>query len=174
MKTVKLIIAILVIIIVSLISVAKIIPEMNYTTEVTVDTHVNKAFMGFTDFGKMEEWVPDFEKAEFLEGIFMGKGTKLKLFFKRNGKQTTAVQEIDKVQLNKLIKYTLEENRFKVTTKVLFIEKDDSCTTIFTENAIKGKGTIWKLLLPFAKPFIASKAQKSQDAFKAVIESDLN
>lgn len=147
---------------------------MHYKTEVTINAPLQKVFTGYTDFGKMKEWIPGFEKAEYLGGAFMGPGTRLKLIFNEKGKETTAIQEIRRVKWNKLIEYSVDEKRIKVITTVRFIPENDNSTTVVTENEIDGKGFFWGALLPLMKPFISSKANKSQEMFKSVMEEDHN
>jgi uncharacterized protein YndB with AHSA1/START domain len=142
-------------------------------TEVTINVPVQKVFTGFTDAGKMGQWIPGFERIEFLGGIMMGQGTRFRLVLNNNGKQTTAIQEIKMMKWNKLIEYTLDEKRIAVSTTVKFIPEDGS-TIVITENEVHGKGLFWGTFLPFMKPAISAKARKSQEMFKVAMEKDFN
>ena len=174
MKTLKYIAALFVILVICLVTFSRIFQNMHYRTEVTINVPVQKVFTGYTDIGKMERWIPGFEKIEFLGGFMMGQGTRLKLVFNKNGKQTTAIQEIKQMKWNKLIEYSISERRITVSTNVTFIPVDGSSTIVITENEVHGNGFLWKTFLPFIKPAISAKARKSQEMFKAVMEKDFN
>ena len=173
MKTLKYIAALFVILVICLVTFSRIFQNMHYRTEVSINVPVQKVFTGYTDIGKMERWIPGFEKIEFLGGFMMGQGTRLKLVFNKNGKQTTAIQEIKQMKWNKLIEYSISERRITVNTTVEFISANDS-TIVITENEVHGNGFLWKTFLPFMKPAILEKARKSQEMFKAVMEKDFN
>lgn len=171
MKTLKYIAIIFVVLIICLVIFSRIFRNIHYRTEVTINVPVQKVFTGYTDTGKMGEWIPGFEKIEFIGGFMMGKGTRLRLVFNNNGKQTTAIQEIKKMSWNKLIEYSISDRRITVSTTVKFIPGDNS-TIVITENEAHGNGLFWSTFLPFMKPAISAKARKSQEMFKAVMEKD--
>lgn len=173
MKTLRNIGVIFVVLVICLVIFSRIFRNIHYRTEVTVNVPVQKVFTGYTDAGKMGEWIPGFERIEYMGGFMMGQGTRLKLVLNNNGKQTTAIQEIKKIRWNKLIEYTLDEKRITVSTTVKFIPGDDS-TIVITENEAHGKGLFWATFLPFMKPAISAKARKSQEMFKAAMEKDFN
>ena len=173
MKTLKYIAALFVILIICLIVFSRIFRNIHYSTEVTINVPVQKVFTGYTDIGKMERWIPGFEKIEFLGGIMMGQGTTFRLVLNNNGKQTTAIQEIKQMKWNKLIEYKLNEKRITISTTVKFIPGENS-TIVITENEAHGNGFLWKTFLPFMKPTISANARKSQEMFKAAMEKDFN
>ncbi|MBA7573038.1 hypothetical protein ES708_14827 [subsurface metagenome] len=173
MKTLKYIAVIFVILVICLVIFSRIFQNMHYRTEVSINVPVQKVFTGYTDIGKMERWIPGFEKIEFLGGFMMGQGTRLKLVLNNNGKQTTAIQEIKQMKWNKLIEYSISERRITVSTTVKFIPGENS-TIVITENEVHGNGFLWKTFLPFIKPVISKEAHKSQEMFKAVMEKDFS
>ena len=173
MKTLRNISIIFVVLVICLVIFSRIFRNIHYRTEVTVNVPVQKVFTGFTDAGKMGQWIPGFERIEYLGGFMMGQGTRLRLVLNNNGKQITAIQEIKKIKWNKLIEYTLDEKRITVSTTVEFIPGDGS-TIVITENEAYGNGFFWGTFLPFMKPAISSKARKSQEMFKAAMEKDFN
>lgn len=173
MKTIRNIAIVIVVLITCVVAIGRIFPVIHYKTEVTVNVPVQKVFTGFTDAGKMSQWIPGFERIEYLGGIMMGQGTRLRLVFNNNGKQTTAIQEINKIRWNKLIEYTLNEKRITVSTTVKFFP-DDGSTIVITENEAHGKGFFWGTFLPFMKPAISAKARESQEMFKAAMEKDFS
>ena len=173
MKTLKYIAALFVILIICLIVFSRIFRNIHYRTEVTINVPVQKVFTGYTDIEKMGRWIPGFEKIEYLGGIMMGQGTRLRLVFNNSGKQTTAIQEIKQMKWNKLIEYSISDKRITVNTTVKFIP-DENLTVVITENEVYGKVFLWKTLLPFMKPAILAKARKSQEMFKAAMEKDFS
>ena len=173
MKTLKYIIVIFAILVICLVVFSRIFRNIHYRTEVTINVPVQKVFTGYTDIGKMGRWIPGFERIEFMGGIMMGKGTRLRLVLNNNGKQTTAIQEIKQMKWNKLIEYSISDTRITVSTTVKFIPGENS-TTVITENEVYGNGFLWKTLLPFMKPSIFTKATNSQEMFKAAMEKDFS
>ena len=173
MKTLKYIAVIFVVLIICLVVFSRIFRNIHYRTDVTINVPVQKVFTGYMDIEKMEQWIPGFERIEYMGGFMMGQGTRLRLVLNNNGKQTTAVQEIKQMKWNKLIEYTLDEKRITVSTTVKFIQEDSS-TIVITENEVYGNGFLWKTLLPFMKPAISVKALKSQEMFKAAMEKDFS
>ena len=171
MKTLRYIAVLFFILVICLVIFSRIFRNIHYMTEVTINVPVQKVFTGFTDAGKMGRWIPGFERIEYIGGIMMGQGTRLRLVLNNNGKQTTAIQEIKKIRWNKLIEYTLDEKRITVSTTVKFIPGNGS-TIVITENEVYGNGFLWKTFLPFMKPAISAKARKSQEMFKATMEKD--
>ncbi len=173
MKTLKYIAVIFVVLIICLVVFSRIFRNIHYRTDVTINVPVQKVFTGYMDIEKMEQWIPGFERIEYMGGFMMGQGTRLRLVLNNNGKQTTAVQEIKQMKWNKLIEYTLDEKRITVSTTVKFIQEDSS-TIVITENKVYGNGFLWKTLLPFMKPAISVKTLKSQEMFKAAMEKDFS
>ena len=173
MKTLKYIAALFVILVICLVIFSRIFRNMHYRTEVSINVPVQKVFTGYTDIGKMERWIPGFERIEFLGGFMMGKGTRLRLVLNNNGKQTTAIQEIKQMKWNKLIEYSISDKRITVSTTVKFIPGENS-TIVITENEVNGNGFLWKTLLPFIKPSIFAKARNSQKMFKVAMEKDFS
>ncbi|MBE9511974.1 MAG: SRPBCC family protein [Bacteroidetes bacterium] len=173
MKTLKYIAVIFVILVICLVIFSRIFRNIHYRTEVTINVPVQKVFTGYTDIGKMGQWIPGFERIEYMGGFMMGQGTRLKLVLNNNGKQTTVIQEIKKIKWNKLIEYTLDEKRITVSTTVIFIPGDGS-TIVITENEAHGNGFFWVTFLPFMKPAILAKARKSKEMFKAAMEKDFS
>jgi len=173
MKTLKYIVVIFAILVICLVVFSRIFRNIHYKTEVTINVPIQKVFTGYMDIEKMGRWIPGFEKIEFLGGIMMGQGTRLRLVFNNSGKQTTAIQEIKQMKWNKLIEYSINDKRITVNTTVKFIPGDGS-TNVITENKVHGNGFLWKTLLPFMKPAILAKARKSQEMFKAVMEKDFS
>ncbi len=173
MKTLKYIAALFVILVICLVIFSRIFRNMHYRTEVSINVPVQKVFTGYTDIGKMERWIPGFERIEFLGGFMMGKGTRLRLVLNNNGKQTTAIQEIKQMKWNKLIEYSISDKRITVSTTVKFIPGENS-TIVITENEVHGNGFLWKTLLPFIKPSIFAKARNSQKMFKVAMEKDFS
>ncbi len=173
MKTLKYIAIIFVILVICLVIFSRVFRNIHYMTEVTINVPVQKVFTGFTDIGKMERWIPGFERIEYMGGFLMGQGTRLRLVLNNNGKQTTAIQEIKQMKWNKLIEYSISERRITVNTTVKFIPGENS-TIVITENEVYGNGFLWKTFLPFMKPAISAKARKSQEMFKAVMEKDFS
>ena len=173
MKTLKYIVIIFFILVICLVIFSRIFQNIHYKTEVTINVPVQKVFTGYTDVGKMERWIPGFERIEYMGGFMMGQGTRLKLVLNNNGKQTTAIQEIKQMKWNKLIEYSISERRISVNTTVEFISNNDS-TIVITENEAYGNGFLWKTFLPFIKPAISAKARKSQEMFKAAMEKDFS
>ncbi|MCD6565035.1 MAG: SRPBCC family protein [Bacteroidales bacterium] len=173
MKTLKYIAIIFIFLVICLVVFSRIFRNIHYKTEVTINVPVQKVFTGYMDIEKMGRWIPGFERIEYMGGLMMGKGTRLRLVLNNNGKQTTAIQEIKQIKWNKLIEYTLDEKRITVSTTVLFTQEDGS-TIVITENEAHGNGFLWKTLLPFMKPAISVKARKSQEMFKAAMEKDFS
>jgi uncharacterized protein YndB with AHSA1/START domain len=173
MKTIRNIAIVIIILITCVVIIGRIFPVIHYNTEVTINVPVQKVFTGYTDAGKMGEWIPGFERIEYMGGFMIGQGTMLKLVLNNNGKQTTAIQEIKQMKWNKLIEYTLDEKRITVSTTVKFIPEDGS-TIVITENEAHGNGFFWGAFLPFMKPAISAKARKSQEMFKAAMEKDFS
>lgn len=169
MKTLKYIAIIFVILVFCLVIFSRIFRNIHYITEVTINVPVQKVFTGYTDFGKMGEWIPGFERIEYIGGFMMGQGTRLRLVLNNNGRQITAIQEIKQIKWNKLIEYSISDKRITVNTTVNFIPGENS-TIVITENEVYGNGFLWKTFLPFMKPAISAKARKSQEMFKAVME----
>ncbi len=172
-KILKYITGTIVIIAICIVLISRLFPVINIDTKVEIDIPVQKVFMSFLDTQKMKKWMTGLEKVEFMGGMMLAKGAKFRLIFSNNGKQSIAIQEIKKIEWNKLIEFNITRDGLTMHSIVKFVP-DGSSTIVITENKAQGTDFFSKTLLPFKKHAIIKEAQKVQEQFKETIEKDFH
>lgn len=171
MKTIKVILVIISLMVVAFLATGFLIKETTYTVKVTINKPLNEVFTSFTNIDNSKNWMPEIQEIETINknlGI-TGSTYKLKIL---NQEQPIFVTERIMAYVPKE-KYTVFMDAENMLTKYdyLFSEENDK-TTIELNARRQSETYLMGCMFPFFKGNFITQDQMILNNFKDFIEKD--
>ena len=151
-------------------SIGLFLPEFSYQSSITVNRSAEDAFTVFTDTSKAKDWLPGFKGFETIKGEPTQVGSQWYLIVEHEGKTMKMIETLKEFEANKLYRFDLDNEVMVADVTITFTEQGQQ-THIDATTLVKGKGLLWKSLLPLAKSSMAEQDQLAYNKLKKLIEN---
>lgn len=120
----------------------------------------------------LDDWLSGFKSAELVSpGDANGVGSKYKMVFEEGGQLYEFEETITAIESNKLFAFELDSKFFTSQTEIKFEDLEGKWTTVTATTVTKGKGFVFKSMLPFMTASMEQREKEDYDKLKAIIES---
>lgn len=173
MKTVKIIIIIISIVVVSFFSIGLFVKETKFTTQITIAQPIETVFSSFNDISKLKEWIPEFKSIEVIEEKLGKTGSTYKIVVDNNGQEITMQEKIlayvpnEKVTLH----YNTGEGSMLKTDDYVFTT-DANKTTITHKATCKSGKFLMSCMFPIFKSKLKQQDQAYLNNLKVYLEKE--
>lgn len=145
-------------------------PEINYDTQIILNSPVEQSFAIFNDIDIVNQMIPGYVSSELISGNLNETGSQYKLIVRINGKKYILNETITSLWKNQNVIYTIENNMLTFSTSMSFMPLD-SATIIRCSNQLVGKNIFWKSVFPFFKPSFIEKSENAHKKLQMQVES---
>lgn len=168
MKTIKIILGIISVLLLSFFAIGIIVNETVYTTEISVDVPLETVFTEFNKSENAVKWIPEIKKIEVVTQTPEKKGTISKIVLDANGQEITMTEKVlAYVPNKKVILFYDAENMLK-KNEYLFSENKGK-TTITLNASCQSESYIMACMFPFFKGTFKAQDQKYLNNFKEFV-----
>lgn len=169
MKTIKVILAIITLIILVFLATGLIVKEVNYAVEVEIDKPLAEVFTLFEAPETLQKWMPEVKSLEPIN-VKDGKvGSTYKMVIENEGQEMAMTEKILAYIPNQKMTFQFDSDQMIKTDDFNFTAKGDK--TIMTQNCtVMSKSYITACLFPYFKGTFAAASQEYMDRFKKIAE----
>ena len=172
MKTIKIIVITISVLVVAFFSIGLFISDTEYTTEVSVNKPVEEVFVEFNNMDKAKNWIPEFKSVEILEETENKVGNVYKVILtNRNGVDVIMKEKIlayvpnEKLVQNYYVDGMLKKNDFTFSS-------EGNTTKIVQASTCKSTQYMMNCMYPFFKSKFKAQDQGYLNNFKNYIEQN--
>lgn len=139
---------------------------------VTIEKPIEETYDAFMEEDLLDEWLTGFKSAELISesGDSTGVGNVYKMVFEEGGQLYEFEETITGVEWDNYFSFDLNSEFFKSSTKVEFLDLGNK-TQVTATTVTKGKGFVFKSMLPFMKNSMEAREKDDYDRLKKIIES---
>jgi hypothetical protein len=118
-------------------SLGLFVPEVTYTTAVTVDKDLNTTFTKFADRTTVKEWIPEVKTLEVITATPEIVGSQYRMVVDNNGQTTEMTETTEAFMMNENITLSFDAGMLQKRDTYTFA-KDGSGTTITGKHIARG------------------------------------
>ena len=169
MKTIKVILAIISVLVVAFFLTGLIVKETKYTAQVSVNKPISDVFKTFNNSENIKNWIPEVKSFEVVNENPGKTGSIYKIVVENQGEEITMTEKvIAYVQNEKVTLFFDAENMLK-TDDYVFVEKD-GITTITLNSSCQSDSYVMACMFPYFKGTFQEQDQTYLNNFKAFVE----
>ena len=171
MKTIKIILIFMSIMVVGFFSIGLLIKETTYSTQVIIEKPLEYVFTEFNDVSKLKNWIPEFKSIETIEEKLGKIGNQYKITIHNNGRDITMKEKILAFIPNEKVTlfYDARENSMLKTNDYIFT-KEGSATKISHKAVCRSNGFLMSCMFPIFKSKFKSQDQAYLNNLKIFLE----
>jgi uncharacterized protein YndB with AHSA1/START domain len=150
MKTIKIILGIVSVLVLIFLLTGLFVTEVKYTAEIEIDKPVNEVFQNFTDVDLMKKWLPGIKSIEPIEEKSGMVGSTYTVIAENNGQEMKMIQKITAFIPNEKITYKFDSDQMIKTDDFNFIANGNK-TKLVQNCSVNSKSYIAACLFPYFK-----------------------
>jgi len=171
MKTVKIILSIVTLLIVGILSIGLLIKDTKYTTSITINKPIDFVFTEFNNVENLKEWIPEFTAIETIEEKLGKIGSSYKIIVDNDGQAITMTEKILAYIPNEKVTlfYDAGEGSMLKTDDYIFTSEGNN--TLITHNAsCRSNGFLMACMFPIFKSKFKKQDQGYLNNLKTFLE----
>ncbi|MFL0093678.1 SRPBCC family protein [Tenacibaculum maritimum] len=169
MKTIKIILGIIIVLVVAFFATGIVVKDIKYTAEVEINKNIKTVFSMFTDAKKFIQWQPEIIAIRPITEKEQITGSTYELTIK-NGEQKIKMQEVIKTYLaNQIITFQFRSNNL-LKTDIYTFQSKGGRTKIIQNSALINNSYIASCVFPYFKGALKEKSQESLERLKKIVE----
>ncbi len=141
----------------------------HFKTKVEISQPVERVYDAFMDSAQSPQWRNGLQSVEIVSGELGKPGSKQRLTFARNGRETTLDETIIDVVKNEACYFRSDHGVMYSLTNIVFREREGK-TRVSSAVYAYGNGRLWGLLVPFMKGRLRRRQQADLTRFKTLLE----
>ncbi|REH52324.1 polyketide cyclase/dehydrase/lipid transport protein [Tenacibaculum gallaicum] len=170
MKTIKIILGVITVLILAFFLTGLVVQEVVYTTKVEVNKPIDKVFADFQNVELMQQWMPEVKSIETLEEKPNKIGSTYKIVVENQGKLVTMTEKILEYKENEQITFHFDAENMLKTDDYVFISKGNA-TKILQTSTCTSESYIMSCLFPYFKGALKKMSQQYLENFKKASEA---
>ena len=171
MKTIKIILVTITVLVIGFFVTGLIIKETVYHTEVTINKPVTEVFELFNDNSRMVEWVTDLNSVEVMKETPAITGSVYKMTVDNRGRQVAMTKKVLAYVPNEKVTHFFDAENMLKTDDYIFTEEEGK-TIIKKTSSCKSESYIMSCLFPYFKGTFKEIDQKYLNNFKELAEKE--
>jgi len=169
MKTIKIILIIISVIVVGFLLTGVFVKETAYSVKVSVNKPISEVFEAFNKPGNIKNWIPEVKSIETVNENPGKVGNIYKILIDANGSEFATTEKVLVFEPNK--KVTLFFNAENMLKKDAYIFTENNGITTVTLNAsCQSESFIMGCMFPLFKGTFIKQDQSYMDNFKVFVE----
>ncbi len=169
MKILKYFLGLLLMVWLAFLTFGYILPTAEYQAEVRVGRPVADVFSFVKEPRHWPEWLGGVVKVQPLPERGVQAGDQFTVEVEDRGNRMTLRETIVEVQPNRRFVYRLEAPRIQGEVEMSFYPEGDA-TRILMKGSFRGKGLVWRSVVPFMKNPLEKQANKDLQKLKEILE----
>ncbi|RMI19684.1 MAG: hypothetical protein D6681_02775 [Calditrichaeota bacterium] len=162
---------VLAVLIVGFLLIGVFVPEFSYENRLVINAPVEKAFAVFIDTSYTRRWLSGFKRFEHIQGEPLQPGSKWRLIIEEQGEVFELTEEMTDYRENERFAFVLEADVLTSEVTIRFQPLDSTRCEMIATTRVRGKGMLWKSLLPLFKSGMQSHAQRDYEKLKGLMEA---
>ncbi len=169
MKTIKVILIIITILVVGFLVTGLLVKETNYTTEISVNKPIEEVFTIFNTPGNIKKWIPEIKSIDTLKLNPGSIGSEYKIVVDNKGQQIIMTEKIIAFVPNEKVTLFFDAENMLKTDDYIFTKKNGT-TTITLYSSCQSDSYIMACVFPYFKGTFKEQDQTYLNNFKAFVE----
>lgn len=169
MKTIKIILGIIIVVVVVFFATGLLVKETNYTAQVVVKKPIDDVFKTFNTIENRKQWIPEIQSVNSVTENFGKTGSEYTIIIKNNEQNVTISEKIIAYVPNEKLTLFYNAESMMKTNDYLFSEKN-GVTTITLNATCRADSYLLACVFPYFKGTFKNQDQTYLTNFKAFIE----
>jgi hypothetical protein len=169
MKILKYFLGLLAAMILAFIVFGYIMPVADYRVEESIALPVEPVFDYVRDISRWTEWQEGVVQVEPLSDDSLRVGSQYRLVVNDGEYQVELKLTVLGIRPHRIIRYRLESDRLVGDVEMNFQESGNA-TVVRWEGEFRGKGLIWRSVVPFMRRALTRQAQQDLEMLKHKLE----
>ncbi|MDY0780006.1 SRPBCC family protein [Tenacibaculum sp. IB213877] len=169
MKTIKIILGIITLLVLVFFSTGLIVKETKYTTQVNINKSLEEVFTKFNDPSNIKEWIPEFKSIDTLEEKPGKIGSTYKLVVDNKGEEVVLNEKVLAYVPNEKVTLYYNAGDMLKTDDYTFSHAN-GVTTIVNKSSCKSNKFLLSCLFPYFKSTFKQQDQGYLNNFKDFVE----
>lgn len=169
MKTIKIILGIITVLVVGFFLTGLIVKETNYTAQVSVNKPINEVFKTFNNSENIKNWIPEIKSFEVVNNNLGKTGSIYKLVVENQGEEISMTEKVLAFVPNEKVTLFFDAENMLKTDDYLFSE-ENGVTKITLNASCKSDSYIMACLFPYFKGTFKEQDQTYLNNFKEFVE----
>ena len=169
MKTIKIILGIITVLVLGFFITGLIIKETNYTAQVSVNKSVEEVFKTFNNSENIKNWIPEVKSFEVVNANPGKTGSIYKIVVDSQGQEITMTEKVLAYVKNEKVTLFFDAENMLKTDDYIFAE-NNGVTTITLNSSCKSDSFIMSCMFPYFKGTFQEQDQGYLNNFKAFVE----
>lgn len=170
MKTIKIILGIITVLMLIFFTTGLIVKETNYTAQVSVNKPIKDVFKTFSNQENIKSWIPEVKSLDVVNENFGKTGSVYKIVIDNQGQEITMTEKILAYVPNEKITIFFDAENMLKTDDYIFTDKNGT-TTITLQSSCQSDSYIMACMFPYFKSTFKEQDQTYLNNFKAFIEN---
>lgn len=173
MKTIKVIIVIITVLVIAFFSIGLLVKDTTFTTQITIEKPVATVFSTFNDTSKLKEWIPEFKSIETIEEKLGKTGSTYKIIVDNNGQDIVMQEKILAFVPNEKVTLYYNAGKGNMLKKDDYVFSSHDNSTTITHNASCSSGKfIMSCMFPIFKSKFKEQDQEYLNNLKVFLEKE--
>ena len=169
MKTIKIILGIITLLVLVFFSTGLIVKETKYTTQVNINKSLEEVFTKFNDPSNIKEWIPELKSIDTLEEKPGKIGSTYKLVVDNKGEEVVLNEKVLAYVPNEKVTLYYNAGDMLKTDDYTFSHAN-GVTTIVNKSSCKSNKFLLSCLFPYFKSTFKQQDQGYLNNFKDFVE----
>ncbi|WP_369049462.1 SRPBCC family protein [Tenacibaculum sp. UWU-22] len=169
MKIIKNILVVIVILSLIFFATGLVVKETQYTTEITINSSINKVFDTFEDTNKTGQWQPEIKLIEPIQENTEKVGSTYKIVVENKEQKIEMIKKIMAYIPNKKITFQFDSNQMIKIDDYNFVAVGNT-TKITQHSIIRPKNYIMSCIFPYFKSKLKKVSYGYLKQLKEVVE----
>ena len=146
-------------------------PEMKIKSSTQISNPPEDVYAALLDETIMKDWMSSFKRMELMEGEKHTVGARYKLIFEENEEVMEMYETVTAIEENKLYAFDFSNDVMTGNVTMSLVPVDGG-TELNVLTTFRGRGVMFRALLPFFKGSMETNMENDYSKLKAIIESD--
>lgn len=170
MKTIKIILIIISILVFAFLATGLVVKETNYTVKVAINKPVSEVFNAFTKIDSVKHWIPEVQSVKTVNNNPGITGNVYSLVLLNQGQEITMTEKIMAYVPNEKVTLFYDAENMLKKDDYLFSE-NEGITTVTLHASCQSDSYIMACVFPYFKSTFIDQDQGYLNNFKAYLES---
>jgi len=169
MKTIKIILTVISILVFIFFSTGLLIKETNYEASVSINAPLSNVFTKFNETGSIKKWIPEIKSVDTLKLNHGRIGSEFKIVLDNNGQEITMTEKVLSYIPNEKVTLFFDAENMLKTDNYIFSEVNGN-TIVTLKSSCRSDSYILGCIYPYCKSIFQEQDQTYLNNFKVYAE----
>lgn len=169
MKTIKIILILISVLVVGFFMTGLLVKETNYTAEVSIQKSVDEVFTIFNNSENIKNWIPEIKSFDVLNQNPGKTGSIYKIVVENQGEEITMTEKVLAYVENEKVTLFFDAENMLKTDDYIFTETD-GITTVTLNSSCQSESFLMACMFPYFKGTFQEQDQTYLNNFKEFTE----